>query len=211
MPALEKAKENCGELPATIIADNGYATRSNVEQTSEQNVELIAPWKEDRSREAGPCVRNGISAEFEPSAFRIQRGARSLLCPAGKSLVIIQQRIHHGLPRNVFEALSSDCEDCRLRRSCCGERGGPRRIERVIESPAMKNYLARMRRPEVRQLYRKRSEIAEFPHLWAKGVKKWRRFSVRGLLKTGMEALWVALSYNFAQWIRLRQLVPAAA
>ena len=75
----------------------------------------------------------------------------------------------------------------------------------------MKKYLARMKRPEIRQLYRKRSEIAEFPNLWMKAIKKWRRFSVRGLVKAGMEAVWVALSYNMAQWIRLRPAVPAAA
>jgi len=75
----------------------------------------------------------------------------------------------------------------------------------------MKRYLARMKRPETRALYRKRSEIAEFPHLWAKGVKKWRRFSVRGLVKAGTEALWVALSYNIAQWMRLQPAVPVAA
>lgn len=68
----------------------------------------------------------------------------------------------------------------------------------------MKRYLARMKRPEVRKLYRKRSEIAEFPHLWTKAVKKWRRFSVRGAAKAGLEALWVALAYNISQWMRLR-------
>jgi hypothetical protein len=36
-------------------------------------------------------------------------------------------------------------------------------------------------------------------------------FSVRGLVKAGMEAVWVALSYNMAQWIRLQQTVSAAA
>ena len=211
LPALEKVAENCGELPATIIADNGYATRNNVERTSEQDIELIAPWKEDRSREAGACARNGIAAEFAPSVFRLQRGGQRLLCPAGKSLVVIQQKTHHGVLKNVFAARKSDCRRCRWRRACCGKSGASRRVERVVESPAMKRYLARMQRPAVRQLYRRRSEIAEFPHLWAKGVKNWRRFSVRGLLKAGLEALWVALSYNMAQWIRLRQVAPAAA
>jgi hypothetical protein len=40
--------------------------------------------------------------------------------------------------------------------------------------------------------------------MWVKSVKKWRRFSVRGMVKAGMEALWVALAYNVAQWARLR-------
>lgn len=74
----------------------------------------------------------------------------------------------------------------------------------------MKQYLARMKRPEMKQLYAKRSEIAEFPHMWVKAIKKWRRFSVRGTVKAATEAVWVALSYNVAQWIRLKPAAEAA-
>jgi transposase len=211
LPALEKVQQNCGVAPEKVIADNGYATRSNVEATSAQAIELIAPWKQDAAREAGACKRNGIAAEYAPSAFRPQRGGRELTCPAGKTLVVIQQKTHHGVLRNVLEARAVDCRRCRFRKGCCGPGGGPRRVERVVESSAMKQYLARMKRPEVRALYRKRSEIAEFPHLWVKAVKKWRRFSVRGVVKAGMEALWVALAYNVAQWIRLKPEAATAA
>ncbi len=80
---------------------------------------------------------------------------------------------------------------------------------RVVGVAAMKHYLARMKRLRVRKLYRRRSEVAEFPHLWFKAIKKWRRFSVRGVVKAGMEALWVALAYNVAQWMRLRPPITA--
>lgn len=211
MPALERAKENTGALPQQVIADKGYASRENVEQTAAQNVELIAPWKEDASREAGACARNGIAMEFAASGFRPQRGGRKLTCPAAKTLVLIEQRILHGVLCNVFQARRSDCRRCRFQKECCGKRGAPRQIRRPVETPAMKQYLARMKQPEVRQLYRKRSEIAEFPHLWAKAVKGWRRFSVRGMAKAGMEAMWVALAYNVAQWMRLKQSEAAVA
>lgn len=39
--------------------------------------------------------------------------------------------------------------------------------------------------------------------MWAKAVKKWTRFSVRGLAKAGMEALWLAFAYNISQWSTL--------
>jgi hypothetical protein len=211
MPALERVKENCGELPKQMIADTGYATRSNVEETTKQNVELIAPWKEDTSREAGACATNGIDREFAPSEFRAKRGGKQLMCPAGKMLVVIQQKTYHGVLNNVFQAQEADCRRCRFRRKCCGKRGAPRQIRRPVETAAMKQYFTRMKKPEVRELYGKRSEIAEFPHMWAKAVKKWRRFSVRGLAKAGMEAMWVALSYNAAQWMRLRQAEAVAA
>jgi transposase len=211
MPTLERVQKNCGVMPRQLLADNGYATRSNVEQTSEQNVELIAPWKENASREAGACARNGIPAEFAPAAFVTQPGGKKLTCPAGKTLVVIGQKTQHGLLRNVFEARRADCARCRWRKACCGLGGGPRRIGRVVESPAMKRYLARMKRRQIRELYRKRSEIAEFAHLWTKAVKKWRRFSVRGTLKAGMEAMWVALAYNIAQWMRIQAEITATA
>jgi hypothetical protein len=37
-----------------------------------------------------------------------------------------------------------------------------------------------------------------------------RQFSMRGLSKVGMEALWACLTYNIRVWIRLRWRQPAA-
>jgi transposase len=210
-PALERMKQTCGKLPEQVIADNGYATRENVEQSTAQKVVLIAPWKEAESREAGACQRNGIAPEYAPSAFRMQRGGKKLTCPAGKTLVVVGQKKFHGVMNHVFQAAASDCRRCRLREQCCGGRGGPREIRRPVESAAMKEYLSRMKRPEVKEQYQKRSEVAEFPHMWVKAVKGWRRFSVRGTVKAAMEATWVALAYNVAQWMRLRKAEPAAA
>lgn len=207
LPAMDRVQRNCGADPAMVIADNGYATRANVEQTEERKIELIAPWKEDASRQAGACARNGIDREFRAGAFRSQAGGKELLCPAGKTLVVIQQKIHHGVQQATFQARARDCAKCRWQTQCCGHRGGPRRVERPIESPAMRKYLARMKRRNVKTLYKKRSEIAEFPHLWTKGIQHFRRFSVRGIVKAGLEALWVALAYNLAQWVRLRPTV----
>jgi transposase len=211
MPALERVKESRGKLPERVVADNGYATRSNVKESTAGKVELIAPWKDDASREAGACKRNGIAAEFAGSAFRSQRGGKKLTCPAGKTLVLIGEKTQHGMAHNIFQARAADCRRCRWEAECCGARGGPRELSRPVEGAEMKAYLRRMKQPEVKQLYRKRSEVAEFPHMWVKAVKGWRRFSVRGVVKAGVEALWVALAYNVAQVMRVRQAQTLAA
>lgn len=209
MAAVERVTENTGQQPEQVIADNGYATRSNVEETSARDIELIAPWKEDSSREAGACTRNGIDKKFAASVFRGRRGGKQLICPAGKTLVVIGEGTHHGMKQQIYAARASDCKRCRYRMQCC-PKSQPRQVKRVVESAAMQQYLARMKRPEVKRLYKKRSEIAEFPHMWAKAVKGWRRFSVRGAVKAGMEAVWVALAYNMAQWMRVKPEVVAA-
>jgi hypothetical protein len=107
------------------------------------------------SREAGACATNGIEAGFAPSAFRAKRGGKVLICPAGKTLVLIQQRVHCGVRRNVFEAGVRDCARCRRRQRCCGDRSGPWRVERLVESHAMRQYLARAQRGVTRALYQK--------------------------------------------------------
>lgn len=207
IPALEQIEQRGWAAPQTIIADNGYATRHNVEQTAARNVELIAPWKNAASRQAGACARAGIAKEFAATAFPRQGCGQELLCPDGKSLVAIGQKKHHGVIQTIFQAQAKDCKSCQFRKPCCGYRGGPRRVELAVESKAMSDYLARMKRRAVKRLYRKRCEIAEFPHLWIKGVQRLRQFSVRGLVKAGTEALWMALAYNVKQWIRIRPAV----
>ena len=56
---------------------------------------------------------------------------------------------------------------------------------------------------EARKIYKQRSAVAEFPNLWLKEKFGARRFKVRGLAKAGIETLWLCLTYNIIQWIRL--------
>jgi len=211
MPAVDKVAAYCGRKPERLIADNGYASRANVEQATAAGVELIAPWKDEAARQAGACKVNGVAAGFGPADFHLNRGGKTLRCPAGMTLTILKDKRHHGRDGKLFVAAESECANCRLRPQCCGDRPGPRQVLRTAETAAMRQYLARMKKSAVKALYKKRSEIAEFPHLWAKGVKKWRRFSVRGLVKARTEALWVALAYNLTQWIRIRSERSATA
>jgi hypothetical protein len=52
-------------------------------------------------------------------------------------------------------------------------------------------------------IYKKRGAVAEFPHLWIKEKFGMRRFSLRGLKKVNIEALWLTVTFNIQQWIRL--------
>ena len=61
----------------------------------------------------------------------------------------------------------------------------------------------KMETDQAKQIYRRRSEVAEFPNAWIKAKIKLRQFSVRGLGKVRQQALWAALTYNIQQYIRL--------
>jgi hypothetical protein len=182
-----------------MVADGGYASRDNVEQMARKEVVLVAPWKSEQARQSAVQSRHGIQAGYGPEAFLVQ--GEHLRCPSGKLLRFAGVRIFHGLPHHLYEAQASDCAGCSHQPQCCPRR--PQRIvRRVQESLVMQHYLQHMQEPAMQELYQKRAAVAEFPNLWMKHLRKWRRFSVRGKAKACREALWRALSYNAEQWIR---------
>jgi transposase len=199
-PALGTIQRYTQGKPQRMIADNGYATRENVQALSQAGVELIAPFKDEDARQAHALKRQGISVEFSRSKF-VQQGD-GLRCPAGRELPLIGQKKHHGIPVQIFQAPANTCHTCAHQPQCCprpAERG--RRIEKPMESEAMQQYLARMESESAKTLYKLRSRIAEFPHMRIKANWRLRRFSVRGLKKVSKEALWMVLAFNFHQWI----------
>ena len=211
-PALAQIVENCGRKPDCLLADNGYVSRENVEAMAQECVEFVAPWKDTPSRQAGACATNGIDVNFSPSVFVWDGQARVFVCPAGKVLTHTGVVTSHGQKRDVFSAAREDCAECAFKDRCCGKTGAPRSLRRTIESPAMLAHLERMSRPETKALYKKRSVVAETPHMRIKENWGWRRFSVRGLANSAKEAIWVAIAYNVHVWTRFRRIQqPVAA
>jgi IS5 family transposase len=60
-----------------------------------------------------------------------------------------------------------------------------------------------METEQAKQVYRTRAQIAEFPHAWIKEKFQFRRFRLRGLRKVRVEAIWVCMTYNIQQWLRM--------
>lgn len=204
-----QVENNVGRKPDQMVTDNGYATRDNVEAMAEAGVEFVAPWKEDQARQAGALKRNGIDMAFGPAAFEQQPDGKSLQCPAGKLLEVVGQRTAHGLPILVYQAQAEDGQGCEHKSRCCPQRES-REVRRVVESPAMQQYLERMKREEIQQLYKQRKKVAEFPHLWMKSMRGWERFRVKGMVKAAKEAIWRAVAYNIEQWTRIRWMESIA-
>ncbi len=76
-------------------------------------------------------------------------------------------------------------------------------MTRVEEPPEMVAFCRRMQQESAKEIYRQRSEVAEFPNAWLKDKLKLRQFRLRGLMKVGLEVLWACLTYNIQIWIRL--------
>jgi transposase len=206
IPEVEALVGRVGEKPGCVVADGGYVSRENVEAMAAKGIELIAPLPEQTAREAGALAANGIDPEFGRSMFIWDEQRKGFVCPAGQVLEHVKTRRHHGQVCEVYSAGAEQCGGCDKASRCCGhlKPGTPRQIERVQEGAAMRAFAERMDQPENQQLYKTRSAVAETPHMHWKGNWNWRRFSVRGLQKAAMEAVWLAMAYNAQVWSRLK-------
>jgi hypothetical protein len=80
------------------------------------------------------------------------------------------------------------------------------------EPSATTAFKQKMATQEAKQIYARRSQIAEFPHAWIKQRCGLRQFRCRGRVKVAMEATWACLSYNLTRWFGLKrtlQVQPA--
>lgn len=209
-PAVDRVEKQAGQKPTRIIVDGGYITDDNIEAMVEKKVELVGPESSQEKRrernEQQSLAQAGIAKEFGQQFFVIIENGKAVRCPAGNRM---------GRQRNAknyteYQALRKDCEGCMNRAQCC-PKSGARIIKIRKEKRAVKAYQERMREAATKEIYRKRGPVAEFPHAWIKEKLGLRKFHVRGLIKAGIEALWVAVTYDIQQWVRLRWRQPALA
>ena len=78
-------------------------------------------------------------------------------------------------------------------------------VVRNEDPPASAAFKAKMATEAAKQIYRQRSQIAEFPHAWLKERCGLRQFRCRGRIKTSIEATWACLSYNLMRWFSIRR------
>jgi transposase len=203
-PALDRVQRTLSSRPEQAVVDGGYVSQTNIVETATAGVELIGPVMSTESKAAQCYQRAGVKQEFYADRFRYEAGENCMYCPMGvrlkyqgktkRELVVIQK----------YEAPARDCAACIRKVDCCpkNEKSG-RSVQRSEYHQEIQEYQQRMARPEMQEIYRHRSEVAETPHLWMKA--KLRQFHVRGLVKVGQEALWVALTYNIALLLRYRK------
>ena len=104
-----------------------------------------------------------------------------------------------------YRAQRSDCPGCPVKNHCCpANRVTGRSVHRGEELAEVAEFRRKMASEKLVRSTDQRAQVAETPNLWIKAKFGLRQFSVRGLRKVGMEAMWACLTYNLLVWIRLR-------
>jgi transposase len=204
-PAIDRLERTL-EKPEQVVADGGYVSQGNIVDTATAGVELIGPAMQSEAKAAQCYGRTGVKPEFYANHFRFDTDQNCFYCPAGMRLNYQGKTKSELVVIHKYQARSQDCAACASKANCCpkNEKTG-RSVQRSEYHKEINEFQERMALPEVQQIYRQRSEVAETPHLWIKAKFGLRQFHVRGLVKVGMEALWAALTYNIVLLLRCRR------
>jgi hypothetical protein len=202
---VEEVKRTCGEQPEQVLVDGGYVSASNMVKMEERGVELIGPVPDVISMVNLQAQQRGVSEAYRKEAFSYDADHDTYRCPQGQVLVHIKQREREGgRIEHEYRAKHSACAGCAHRMECCpAAKTCGRTVVRSEASPLVKAFREKMQTEAYRLLYRKRSEVAEFPNAWLKAKFGLRRFGLRGKAKVAIESLWAVITYNLQQAIRL--------
>jgi transposase len=208
---VDRVEQNLGKTPDQVVTDGGFVSRDNIVGMKERGVEFIGPCGDEAGKGKSSYEGRGVSAAYHSAQFVYDAQSDSYRCPQGKILSYEGKEQRHTQVSYRYRAERSDCHGCPVKSQCCpGNRVTGRSVHRSEELAEVAEFRQRMQTEQAREIYRQRAQVAETPNLWIKAKFGLRQFSVRGLSKVGMEALWACLTYNIRVWIRLRWRHAAA-
>jgi hypothetical protein len=202
-PAVDRIETNLGEKPKQMVVDAGFTNQATMEVMSEKQVDLIGALPERSTMPVDRLKQRGVSPEFYPQAFEYDAGTDCYRCPAGKALHYETQERQAATLRRRYRAKTSYCRVCEFQPQCCPGTKRGRSLVRSEATPELVAFEAKMETPQAQAIYKQRAGVAEFPNAWIKDKIGLRQFRLRGLAKVTLESLWVCLTYNICQWIRL--------
>lgn len=204
MPAVQRIEQNLGKTPEQLVSDGGFTNRQNIIDSAAKGIDFIGSFPEHHEQSEGQLKRRGVAPEFYVQAFQYDPQQDCYRCPAGELLERAGQENRPGVIHYQYRAQANLCAQCRFKEKCCPQNASTgRSITRAVDAPQVQAFKQKMQSELAKAIYRERGAIAEFPNAWIKEKLGLRRFHVRGLLKAKMETLWVCLTYNIQQWIRL--------
>jgi transposase len=204
MPAVERIEQNLGTAPEQLVTDGGFTNRPNILECAAKGIDLIGSFPEHTEQSEGQLKRRGVAPEFYVQAFQYDAQQDSYRCPAGELLRRSGQENRPGVIHHQYRAQASVCAQCRFKEQCCPQNAAKgRSIIRAVQAPQVQEFKQKMQTQQAQEIYQQRGAVAEFPNAWIKEKLGLRQFHVRGLLKAKLETLWVCLTYNIQQWIRL--------
>lgn len=229
--AVDRVRENFGVEPeqtVELLADGLMVTGANVSQCDAKNIKFYSPpgkpnpaYRADPSQPLsaakiaklplrGPEPKAGEedTRTFDKSAFIYDQAQNVYWCPQGKKLTqYCETKDHRGDVRYGYRADKNVCAACPFKDKCFKNTRNQygRRIECGEHEKALQSHAAEMRKPESKQIYKRRAAATERPFATIKHAFGIRAFLTRGLARVRDEWRWACCACNLLRLMNLTQ------
>ena len=192
-PMIDQAAQTTGQRSEQTLADGGYSSGGQIEQTEDSNVIMPLP----------SGSQNPEDKPYHASRFRYDREADVVICPQGRSIPFQRERERSGALVRVYRSAQT-CKDCPVRSQCTKDRHG-RTIDIASWYDAHERHRVKMSTAEAQKAYALRAPTVEPVFGWIKSNDGLRRWSFRGLAKVQVQWKMLCTSQNlraiFRKWV----------
>ena len=192
LPTVRRTEAQTGVTVERVLADGAYGSGANLEacaQRTDHPIDLLTP----RRRPADP--------EVHKWAFRIDREAKTAICPQGITVSGRDRHDRQGRPFLLFRFPRDRCEACSLFERCVRSKTHGRSVRTSPYEAYLQEQRERQETAEFQTLYRQRSRVERIiAELVYHGLRRTRYL---GQEKRQMQRLWTAAAVNLKRLFRL--------
>lgn len=203
------ARKNAGlPTPKRVVGDSIYGTEENYQELKDNHIESYLKY---------PTFHRELSNKiipFSKADFSYQPRTDTFICPAGRSLPVVdtdKNTLISDFVSQVKIYQCSDCSGCTQREQCC-KGAGNRTIQR---NERLEAFMLRAKKNLTSQkgltLRRRRGNEIESIFGDIKFNQRFRRFNLRGLTKVNAETALLAISVNIRKFALLQHPTLAKA
>lgn len=197
---IEEMKAAYGSKPQTVLADAGYFCGFNLQYLKAESIYGLIPNRSTRNiaLEAGAILPDGL--RFKKEQFRYIAEKDVYLCPEGKELARVglagEKFVRKsGATTSAVRYRCQDCLNCKYMPACCRGRS-QRSIRRYDDEVLRQEMIGRIKSKEGATLYKQRFKTSEPIFGNIKQNLGFRKFSLRGLIKTRGEFFLITMVHN---------------
>ena len=196
---LTKLKDMYGEMPREVIADAGYGSEENYQFMEEENIEPYVKYNTYYEEKKGKNKKI-----FDSSKLFYNEEQDFYVCPMGQRMAKVGERkkkTETGYEQKTKRYEAQNCNNCPLKGKCYkGE--GNRIIERNERLNKHREKAKSLLDSEKGVEYQNKRRIdVETVFGNIKRNKRFRQFSMRGLIKCGIEMGLISIAHNITKLI----------
>jgi len=201
-PQVEAASQRAPEAKVRgVLADAGFFTDDVIQSMDERSIEFLCP---QGSSQGSKSWDKTSKKAFAKAQFIFDLKLEGYRCPAGALLTPSRRSEGTSKTKRYVLYTTPDCASCPLRAQCTKSPQG-RSILRYPGDERKDKLRDRMKKPEVRLRYRKRSAWVEPVFSSLKLIQGLVRFARHGLERVRLEFTLHAMAHNLGRLLAFIQ------